>query len=175
MGAKVALATLSLLSDDIRPLLKGFILVAPAPPTALDLPAEMKAQQQAAYESEDAIRWTIANVLATPENLTDSDTALIVQSSLGGNIVAKKAWPMYGMQEDVSQQATQALGACHGLWARIIVGELDIVEPKERVEAEVVSFLVNNKVEVTLKTVKGARHLIPLENAASIYDEVCKF
>ncbi|KAJ5965428.1 alpha/beta hydrolase [Penicillium waksmanii] len=175
MGAKIALASLSLLSHDTQALLKGLILVAPAPPTALDLPADMKAQQQVAYESEEAIRWTIANVLANSENLTDSDTSLIVQDSLGGNSLAKKAWPMYGMQEDVSQQAAQALSAYHDLRASVIVGEFDVVEPKERVEAEVVNFLTRNKVEVTLKTVKGAKHLIPLENPVSIHEEVCKF
>lgn len=175
MGAKVALASLSLFSADLQALLKGVILVAPAPPTALDLPPDMKAQQQVAYESEDAIRWTVANVLANPENLTDFDTSLIVQNSLGGNTLAKKAWPMYGMQEDVSQQAAKALSTCSGLRASIIVGELDVVEPKERVEAEVVDFLTKNGVEVTFKTVKGVRHLIPLENPVSIYEEVCKF
>ncbi|KAJ5396620.1 alpha/beta hydrolase [Penicillium cosmopolitanum] len=175
MGAKITIASLSLLSQDLQALLRGLILVTPAPPTALDLPADMKAQQQVAYESEEAIRWTIANVLANPDILTDSDTSLIVQSSLGGNSLAKKAWPMYGMQEDVSRQAAQALGAYHDLRASIIVGELDVVEPKERVEAEVVNFLTRNKVEVTFKTVKGVKHLIPLENPVSIHEEVCKF
>ncbi|KAJ5573028.1 hypothetical protein N7450_010012 [Penicillium hetheringtonii] len=172
MGAKVAMTSLVHLSKNLMDILKGFVLVAPAPPAALDLPAEMKAQQQLAYESEESIRWTIANVLANAENLTDYDTSLIVQNSLGGTSSAKKAWPSYGMQEDVSQQVAQVLDKCSGLRARVLVGEGDFVEPKERVESEVVHFLEKHGVEVTLKTVAAVKHLIPLENPASICEEV---
>jgi pimeloyl-ACP methyl ester carboxylesterase len=102
MGAKVALATLGLLPLDLSLLVNDLVLIAPAPPTSLNLPSEMKAQQQGAYESEESIRWTIQNVLSNPAKLTISDIEMITLDSLGGSSLAKKAWPSYGMQEDVS-------------------------------------------------------------------------
>lgn len=175
MGAKVALASLGNLPQDLLGLLKGFVLVAPAPPIGLDLPPEMKAQQQVAYDSQESIRWTIEHVLANSEMLTDDDIALVVRDSLGGNPPAKKAWPLYGMKEDVSQQVANSLDACHGLRASVVSGELDIVEPNEKVEAHVVSFLTEHKVQVTSKVAKGVKHLIPFEDAASVYEEICQF
>lgn len=175
MGAKVALASLGLFCSDLLGLLKGLVLIAPAPPTALDLPAEMKAQQQVAYESEDTIRWTVANVLANAEKLTDADTALVVRDSLSGNVSAKRAWPSYGMQEDISEQVAKTLTSCPGLRATILVGELDIVEPKERVQEEVASYLARYGVEIALKVVSGVRHLVPLEDPTSVYEAICQF
>lgn len=55
----------------------------------------------------------------------------------------------------------------------MIVGEFDVVEPKERVEAEVVRFLTANGCEVNLTTVEGVKHLIPLKDPKSIYQEIC--
>ena len=172
MGAKIAMASLIHLSEDILDLLKGFILVAPAPPVALDLPADMKAQQQVAYESEESIRWTIANVLSNAHNLTDFDESIIVQDSLGGTSSAKKSWPSYGMQEDIWQQVAQVLDTSSGLRERVLIGEEDFVELKERLESEVVRFLEKHGVKVTLKTVPGVGHLVSLEDPVSIYEEV---
>jgi hypothetical protein len=57
----------------------------------------------------------------------------------------------------------------------VLVGELDVVETKERVEAEVVQFLRRNGVEVSLTVLGGIKHLIPLEDPASIYQEVSRY
>ncbi|KAF3390227.1 hypothetical protein F1880_009270 [Penicillium rolfsii] len=174
MGAKVALATIGLLCEDLLELVRGLVLVAPAPPTALNLPPDMKAQQIRAYESENNVRWTINNVLANPEKLSESDFELVVRDSLGANQFAKSAWPSYGMQEDISQAVRKSLASRPGLQASVLLGELDVVETKERVEAEVVHFLRESGVEVSLTTVKGIKHLVPLEDPESIYKEICR-
>lgn len=181
MGAKVALATLSLLHThhtvEIR--LRGLVLLTPAPPTALDLSPEMKAQQEVAYENEQSIRWTVENVLANPENLSKDDIELVIHDSLQGNRLAKRAWPKYGMQEDISHSLRKALALLTSrkmnLKASILVGEFDVVEPRERVETEVVRFLEGNGVLVSLKIVKGVKHLVPLECPQIIQEEISHF
>ncbi|KAJ5267105.1 Alpha/Beta hydrolase protein [Penicillium angulare] len=176
MGAKTALGTIVHLSRHLVAAVKGLVLVAPAAPASLDLPLEMKAQQMVACKSDESIRWTVENVLANTERLSAFDKDLIVQDSLGGNELAKKAWPAYGMVEDICPAVKDSLASMKtGLRASVIFGEFDIVEPKERVEAEVGQFLTENGVQVTLKMAEGVKHLIPLEAPAVIYDEVCRF
>lgn len=135
----------------------------------------MKAQQILAYESEDSVLWTVNNVLANPEKLSESDIDLVIHDSLVGNRFAKSAWPSYGMQEDITQAARNALASRPGLRASVLLGELDIVETKERVEAEVVQFLRQSGVDVSLTIVKGMKHLIPLEDPGSIYTAICHY
>ena len=175
MGAKVALATIGLLNNNLQDLLEGLVLVGPAPPIALDLPPEMKAQQLLAYESEDSVRWTVKNVLANPENLSESDIELVAHDSLRGTTFAKAGWLSYGMQEDISQDVQKALASRPGLRAFVIVGELDIVETREKTEKEVVHFLRRNGVEVSLTVVEGVQHLVPLEDPESIYKEISRY
>jgi pimeloyl-ACP methyl ester carboxylesterase len=175
MGAKVALATIGLLSKDLQELLQGLVLVGPAPPTALSLPPDMKAQQILAYKSEDSVRWTVNNVLANPEKLSESDIDLVIRDSLVGNRFAKSAWPSYGMQEDISPASRETLASRPGLRASVLLGELDVVETKERVEAEVVHFLRGSGVEVSLTIVEGIKHLVPLEDPESIYKEIRRY
>jgi pimeloyl-ACP methyl ester carboxylesterase len=174
MGAKVALAAISTLPPGMVSSLRGLVLIAPAPPTALLLPPEMR-EQQAAYSSEKSIRWTVKNVLANTKRLTTSDVELVFRDSLGGHAAAKKTWPGIGMREDASEIVSSALRGCRGLCVSVLVGELDVVEPRERVETEVVSFLTGNGADVKLMTLEGAKHLIPLEDPKSIYQEISRF
>ncbi|KAF7596491.1 hypothetical protein BBP40_001363 [Aspergillus hancockii] len=177
MGAKVALATLSELPAPLLQELKGLVLVAPAPPTALDLPPKMKEQQKEAYSTAQSVRWTVENVLAEPKNLTEQDIETVIQDSLSGNQLAKIAWPTYGMAEDVSDGVRKALASIQniGLRASILVGELDVVEPKERVETEVRGFLEANGVQVSLKVIESVKHLIPLESPEAINEEILRY
>lgn len=174
MGAKVALATLGAMPPWMLSKVRGLVLVAPAPPTSLDLPAEMKAQQQVAYESEESVRWTVDNVLANTVNLTALDIDMIVRDSLAGNPLAKRAWPLYGMQEDVSESARKILSKV-SIDVRVVVGDEDIVEPTDRVQSKVVSFLRENGFEVSMAVAKNAKHLLPLEAPELIAQEIRRF
>lgn len=171
MGAKVALASLPAMTTEILHLVKRLVLIAPAPPTPLELPSEMKAQQLVAYESPESIRWTVENVLANPERLDSSDIDLLVQCSLSGDVFAKKAWPLHGMLEDVSPALARVFSSV-SIKASVLVGELDIVEPQERVQTQVVDFLEKVGVEASVTVVKGVKHLIPLEDPPAIYQAV---
>jgi pimeloyl-ACP methyl ester carboxylesterase len=173
MGAKVALATLPSLPDNLLKALKGIVLVAPAPPTALVLPAEMKEQQKGAYESAESVRWTVTNVLANPDNLNETDLDTVTRDSLSGNALAKTAWPSYGMEEDVSKAVKNVLSRLRtNLRVRVLAGELDIVEPRERVEKEHCRFLEDAGAVVSFQVVDGVKHLIPLERPEAIYEAV---
>lgn len=174
MGAKVALATLSALHENLLRELKGLVLVAPAPPTALSLPPEMKEQQKLAYETNESVRWTVENVLANSKKLSEDDIELVIHDSLNGNKLAKEAWPTYGMAEDVSGGVSRALAYIGhgGIRASVLVGELDVVEPRERVEAEVCRSLEENGVKTSLRVIEDVKHLIPLECPEAVYEEI---
>ncbi|KAL3454171.1 Alpha/Beta hydrolase protein [Aspergillus insuetus] len=173
MGAKVALAILPSLPNHLLKALKGIVLVAPAPPTPLALPAEMKAQQKLAYETAESVRWTVTNVLANPDNLNETDLETVVRDSLSGNPLAKTAWPSYGMEEDVSKAVNNVLSTlATRIPVCVLAGELDIVEPRERVEKEVCRFLEDAGADVSFSVVDDVKHLIPLERPEAIYEAV---
>ncbi|OGM48352.1 putative alpha/beta hydrolase [Aspergillus bombycis] len=174
MGAKVALATLSTLQESLLRKLRGLVLVAPAPPTTLRLPPDMKEQQKAAYETKESVRWTVENVLANPKSLSEDDIQLVIDDSLSANKLAKEAWPTYGMAEDVSERVRGSLAYIShaGVRVSVLVGGLDIVEPRERVEAEVCRFLEENGVKTSLRVVENVGHLIPLECPEVICKEI---
>jgi pimeloyl-ACP methyl ester carboxylesterase len=58
---------------------------------------------------------------------------------------------------------------------KVLVGSQDVVEPKERVETEVVEFLKASGVEVSMEIVMDAKHLIPLEEPEVLYREIRRF
>ncbi|CAL5875181.1 uncharacterized protein PFLUO_LOCUS9485 [Penicillium psychrofluorescens] len=177
MGAKVALATLSILPAELLDKVKGLVLAAPAPPTALNLPFEMKDQQLSAYQTQESVLWTVRNVLANPDTLSEQDMKLVVEDSLCGNHFAKSSWPTYGMGEDISIGLRKTLESLKGVGplVSIIVGEFDVVEPEERVKAEVGQLLIETGLKVAIKTAKDVKHLIPLEDPSIIAQEIRRF
>ncbi|KAI1618181.1 hydrolase [Exophiala viscosa] len=174
MGAKVALMTLSILPDDLQALIKGLVLVAPAPPTALVLPPEMAEQQQKAYDNKESITWTIQNVLANPEKLTEMDLDVLVMDSRIGETLAKDGWLKHGMQEDILPALDIVCSAVDTgrMKINVLAGELDVVEDKDKVEQEVVRALIARGFPVTFKVVEGVKHLIPLESPEAIIDAI---
>ncbi|KAJ5797623.1 Alpha/Beta hydrolase protein [Penicillium pulvis] len=178
MGAKVALTTANDLNQ-LLPELKGFVLIAPAPVTPMILPREIIELRQTAYDCEASVRGAMAHDLAQKGMLSPSDADLVVRGSLRGHPLAKKSWPAYAMQEDVSEAVRGALGQVrHGnspLKAVVIYGENDPVEPQERVMGEVVPFLEKCGVEIVSACgARNVKHLIPLESPEVIYDQICR-
>jgi len=170
MGAKVALAALCSLPDDMLVLIKGLVLVAPAPPTPLALPLEMSEQQRRAYDTEESVRWTVQNVLSNQERLTDEDLSMIVRDTLAGNTLAKDGWILHGMQEDISPAVDELSSRPNatGIKISVLAGELDMVEQKDRVEHEVVQALTARGFPVTFTVLKDVKHLIPVEDPEAI-------
>lgn len=142
--------------------LKGLVLIAPAPSTPLVLPEEMREQQISAYNNAGAAEFVTQNVL-TASKLSDEIVSITVQDMLKGNPFAKKAWPEYGMSEDVANEAKNIK-----VPTLVIAGGLDKVETVERVKAEVVQ-RIHHAVMVVLE---GKGHLLPLETPAEVAGHV---
>ncbi|GLB08478.1 hypothetical protein AtubIFM57258_004367 [Aspergillus tubingensis] len=170
MGAKVILATLSKLSDSLLSIIKGLVLVAPAPPTPLILPAEMSEQQRKAYDNEASVRWTVENVLSSVQNISSDDMNMVIRDSLAGSTLARDGWILHGMQEDITSALDEVSTRLAGWKVRVSVlaGAEDIVENKDRIEKEVVGALTQRGFEVQFEVFKGVKHLIPLENPEGI-------
>jgi pimeloyl-ACP methyl ester carboxylesterase len=177
MGGKVAMATLATLQRDLLSHLRGLVLVAPAPPTPLLLPQEMQEQQKTAYETAESVRWTVCHDLANPETLDQKDIEMVIRDSLQGNQLAKTAWPTYGMAEDVSDALQRALESVdkEKLRVSILVGESDVVEPQDRADKEVRQFFERGGIQVSMTSVPGVKHLLPLECPETLQQEIAKF
>lgn len=133
--------------------LRGAILLAPAPPTPLELPPDMKKQQLTAYSSTESAEFVARNVLSSTP-LSDKTISMLVEDMLKGNELATKAWPAYGMAEDITTEAKKII-----VPVLVISGELDRVEPVQRLKEEV----LGNIEGANMVVVQGAGHLLPLE------------
>lgn len=180
MGAKVALTLMAIQVPysviPMHQLLKGLILVAPTPLTGRIVSDKRKTEQLAACESEEAVRWTLTNVLANPALLSDSDVELVVRDVLDTDQPAKRAWMLREMSGNYSTSVAGSFHVYHSLRVSVLVGEFDPIEPKQQVEDEVVEHLKRHGIpNVSLKIVPGVKHLIPFEDPASIYNEICQY
>ena len=107
--------------------LRGMVLIAPAPPTPLVLPGEMREQQLAAYSSSQSAQFVVRNVLSG--SLLSSETIQeLVEDMMRGNEFAKAAWPAYVMGEDIVNETRKI-----DVPVLVVVGEKDRVETVERV------------------------------------------
>lgn len=150
MGAKVAQAEAG--QGNIAGL-RGIVLVAPAPPTPLILPEDMRDQQLHAYDSAENAKFGARNVLSAG-SLSDETVSAVVGDMLKGNQWATAAWPEYGMAEDIVEIAESI-----DVPVSLVVAEKDIVEPLARVEAEVGAHVRGS----TMKVLPDSGHLVPLK------------
>jgi len=168
MGAKVAMAV----AAQKPPGLMGMVLLGPASPGSCLLPREIREQQSRAYDSEKSVRWTVENVLAEADNLSEADMELIVSDSLAGNRWAKMAWPRYGMAEVVELGIER-----RRMKVKVLVGRDDHVEGVQRVKTHVVDVLSARGFDVEQTLVRDCGHLMPLEKPEAIANaiiELCR-
>ncbi|KAJ7052786.1 Alpha/Beta hydrolase protein [Mycena amicta] len=155
MGGKIA--QLLAVRGNLR--VKSLVLIGPAPLGKLELPLEMREQQKTAYATKESAAMVMQHVLLAPGSAVGEDTiGRLVDDCLAGSEGAKKAWPEYGMQEDYRDLLERL-----ELPVQVVVGALDIVEPRERVKEEVVRVLENAGAVVSLTVLDGVGHLIPVE------------
>ncbi|KAF2237387.1 alpha/beta-hydrolase [Viridothelium virens] len=160
MGAKVAQHYAATAAS---PALRGLLLVAPAPLHGLSLPPEAKAQQRAAYQSAEGVRFVLDNVLtAGPGTLGKDVVEQCVRDSMRGNEVATAAWPEYAAGEEYAELQ-------EGVRVPVVVlrGDKDF-------EREVVGELGVEQGWVN-RTVEDCGHLIPLEKPERLGKEVLDF
>jgi pimeloyl-ACP methyl ester carboxylesterase len=162
MGAKVAqVVAASLPTGAVR----GLILVSPAPATPLLLPPDMHEQQMHAYDNETSAEFVARNVLTQSFRSRDLPD-FVVDDMLRGSRWAKEAWPAYAMSEDVSE----AVGRI-SIPVLILAAENDVVEPLERVSANVCGRITGARMEV----IHGSGHLSPLDTPQSVAQHIKDF
>lgn len=164
MGAKVAqfIAGRGILKG-----VKGLVLVSPAPPTPLVLPPEAGEQQIHAYETWQNAEFAVRNVLfSSPQTLDDRFLKQTVEDTLKGNKHARAAWPAYAMGENIAPLANQIV-----VPVLVLAGAEDVVEPLERIKAEV----CGNIHRSTLAVIPNSGHLIPLEAPEEVSTHIEEF
>jgi pimeloyl-ACP methyl ester carboxylesterase len=161
MGGKVA----QLLAAKRPEGLEALILVAPAPPSPMNVPQAQREQMIQAYQNREAVEFLIQNVL-TAVPLQDQIREQIIEDTLKGAVAAKHAWPEKGMLEDIS-------GAVRNISVPTLVlaGENDQVEKLEVLERT----LVPNISTARMKTIPETGHLSPLEVPDKIASEIRAF
>ncbi|KAH6892587.1 Alpha/Beta hydrolase protein [Thelonectria olida] len=164
MGAKVA----QLVTGRNRVAgLRGLFLVAPAPPTPLILPNEMREQQLRAYDSPESAEFVARNVLSAG-SLSDAVVDTVVIDMLKGNQWAKLAWPQYGMAEDIHDIAREITAPVY-----VIVSDSDSVETPERVKKQVLPNV--GTASPALVVLPRSGHLMPLEDADGVASHITLF
>ena len=153
MGAKVA----QLFAARRPEGLKSLILVAPAPPTALDVPEEQRRDIVAAYQAREGVEVAIGRLTALPLSKTLREQ--VIEDSLSGTPDAKRAWPEEGMISDISNEASKILVPVH-----VIVGGADNIETESSLRAAFSGVLPGPEFTV----LPGVGHLAPLEAPAEL-------
>jgi pimeloyl-ACP methyl ester carboxylesterase len=170
MGAKVAQLVASRLCSQAgeagrAAVLRGLVLVSPAPPTPLALPHDMREQQLHAYDNENSAAFVAKNVLTSTFRTRDL-LSFVVADMLRGNKWARDAWPAYAMEEDIS--GSIGLVAVPVL---VLAASEDVVEPIERVQAEICSRFPKAGFEV----LPGSGHLSPLDAPEAVAKHLLAF
>jgi pimeloyl-ACP methyl ester carboxylesterase len=161
MGGKVA----QLLASRRPRGLIGLALVAPSPPSPLNLPLEVRQGMVHAYESRASIIATVEQVLA-PNGLDPADLEIVIADSLAGAPAAKVAWPLAASQEDITD-------AVAGIDVPVIVvsGEHDRVDPPDVLRRELLSRIPQAKLHV----LPHVGHLSPFEAPGDVAELVKAF
>lgn len=157
MGGKVA----QLVAAQQPQGLKGLILYAPAPPTPLDVPEEVRRSFLDLYQSREGAEIVIGNL--TPHPLPEAIREQIIEDTLRGSLGAKQAWPLQGMIADISRESSRiSVPLC------IIAGGDDSVEP----EASLREAFGKCHQGVTIMVVPGVGHIAPLEAPAKLANAI---
>ncbi len=178
MGGKIAQVILS--KPELRDILKGLVLVGPAPAgsTQLQTP-EMREQQLQAYCDFGAARLAVQYaLLGRPDAVPEKKIDALAADISGGGEEAKQAWPEYGIGEDyraVVEEAVRAHWHDVGLPVLVLTGSLDRVESTDRIQREVVNFLNAAGAHVSIIELANLGHLMMVEDPVSVAEIIRGF
>jgi pimeloyl-ACP methyl ester carboxylesterase len=132
--------------------LAGLVLVAPAPPISMPVPAETRAAMLESYQTRQGVLEALTVLAFQP--LDELEREALIADTLGGTADGKRYWTQYGM--------IAALGA--GLLpitvpTIVLVGDQDRVEHAETLRGIYARALPHAEFRV----LKGVGHLSPLE------------
>ena len=153
MGGKVA----QILAGRRPGGLAGLVLVAPAPPTPMQVLPEVRAGMLASYQSRAGVIEALA-VLAGSA-LGDGHHEQVIADTLRGDADAKRSWPDEGMAADVGAALTG-----FDRPVEIVLAGHDQVER----EAVLRPLFARHLPGATVTTVPESGHLVPLEAPQAI-------
>ena len=173
MSAKIAcelMPAVSSPSTTFQVEVSSLLLLAPAPPTPLVLPEDMRQQQLTAYSNFESARWTMVNVLThkqLPDQVLDSLATDAANQSEG----AKRGWIEIGMGYDCTT-ALRSLGE-RGRYVpvRVLVGSADQVETVERVEEMTLKPCAAAGWDIDMRVVEDVGHLLPVEAVEEVVQD----
>jgi pimeloyl-ACP methyl ester carboxylesterase len=148
MGGKTA----QLLASRRPKGLLGLVLVAPAPPSPLNLPEETRVNMSGPNVSE-VVTAALKQVL-TFKPLSREDAELLVSDAVRASPAARTAWPRQTSLEDI----TRAVGQIN-VPTLVISGDKDKVDPVETLKRELLPRISG----AFLQVLPDVGHLSPLE------------
>ena len=161
MGGKVA----QLMASRRPAGLAGLILVAPAAPPPMIMPAAAREMMAGAYATRETVEAAIDDML-TAKSLTAQDRAQVIEDSLAGAPQAKIAWPRATSLEDITGQVGHI-----NVPVLVIAGELDRVDPPIRLQVE----LLPRIPQAVMQVLPGTGHLSMLESPDAVAEHIANF
>ena len=155
MGGKVA----QIVAKHGPPGLQGLVLVAPAPPTPMAVPAAQRSAMLASYQTREGVLQALDVLAGSP--LPDVLREQVIADTLAGHPDAKRAWIEGGMVDDISA----GLGAV-SMPVEVVAGEQDQVERHDALRASFAAALP----QARFRVLPGVGHLSPLEDPAAVAD-----
>jgi 3-oxoadipate enol-lactonase len=144
--------------------LLGLVLVAPAPPTPLRFPDEMRETQIHAYDNRENVLRTID--LLSARTPSPEIVEQIVEDSMSGSREATVAYPTASILEDISSEVPKI-----AVPALVLAGELDQLDSIEQHKREVVGRIANARFEV----IPRSGHLIPIDEPEELARHIENF
>lgn len=160
LGGKVAQLAASRRPEGLL----GVVLVAPAPPTPLRFPEDMRQTQIHAYDSRENVLQTIRFLSA---RMPSSEVVeQIVEDSMSGSREATLAYPTSSILEDISSEVTKI-----AVPTLVLAGERDQLDSIEQHKREVVARIPNARFEV----IPRSGHLIPIDEPEELAKHIEQF
>jgi pimeloyl-ACP methyl ester carboxylesterase len=153
MGGKVS----QIVAKRHPPGLAGLLLVAPAPPTPMPVPAQQRAAMLASYENRKGVLQALSILSGKP--LANSLCQQVIADTLAGAFGAKQAWTDVGMIEDISDGLASVT-----VPISVLIGDCDQVEHESALRSVFSSLLP----QTTFTVLPGVGHLSPIESPDTV-------
>lgn len=145
--------------------LKKLILIAPSPSLPTILPSEILEGMRNAYTSLKGINATIDHVFKAADISRNLREQLIAGMQKNTNF-SRLGWTDIALPQDVSANVDKIKTP-----TLIIAGENDIVDPPQRLEAEVKSLIPGSKLTI----IRSVGHLMMLQKPAKVAELINNF
>jgi len=139
--------------------LVGLMLIAPAPPTPMPVPENVRAGMLQQYSSRAGVLEALA--VLGGESLSSELREQVIEDTLRGAPAAKRAWTERNMIEDVSAGLSEVT-----VPVTVVIGDRDQVEHEPALREIFARFLP----QATFGVLKGIGHLSPLEAPNELAD-----